>query len=236
LLHRNTAITSDELAQTATPLLVAAMLLVFVSVFARLPGSMERILTLLPLALAGAVIAAVLAGSTWSAGPENASLVALAILAIGVLLGLCAWGAERLDISWDRRVERRRLTELYAAGYRPEERILRFTVPQGKGLPGSAVLGCWAREGRSYFDLTSWQQLRSETSARWHALSLGEARRPAGTAILVRVEIRPRIPLLRSRPSVRLLLLEPARSGGESVREVEANSDTLFDVTKLGVV
>lgn len=49
LLHRNTAITSHELAQTATPLLVAAMLLVFVSVFSRLPGSMERLLTLLPL-------------------------------------------------------------------------------------------------------------------------------------------------------------------------------------------
>jgi hypothetical protein len=231
LLHRNTPISSHELAQTATPLLVAAMLLVFVSVFARLPGSMERIVVILPLALMGAAIAAFLASSTWSAEPEYASLVALGILVIGALLGLCAWGAERLDISWDRRVERRRLAELYAAGYLPSEKALRFAVPQGKDFAASAMLGYWSRDGRSYFDLMSWAQLRTETSARWHALSLGEARRPAGTAILVRIEIRPRISLRPSGQTVRLLLLEPARGGDESVREVEANGDNLFDVT-----
>jgi len=226
LLHRGTAITSHELAQTATPLLVAAMLLVVVSVFARLPGSMERLLTLVPLALAGAVIAAFLAGSTWSVGPENASLVAVAILAIGALIGLCAWALERLDVRWDHRVERRRLAELYGAGYLPDERPLRFAVPQGKDFAASALLGCWSRDGRFYFDLTSLRQLRTETSARWHALSLGEARRPAGAAILVRVEIRPRIPFVRSRPLVRLLLLEPARGGDESVREVRRTART----------
>ena len=83
LLHQNEAITSHELTQTATPLVVAAFLLVFVSVFARLPGSLTRIITLLPLAIAGIVIAALLSSSTWSAGPENASLVALAMLAVG---------------------------------------------------------------------------------------------------------------------------------------------------------
>jgi hypothetical protein len=70
LLHQNEAITSHELTQTATPLVVAAFLLVFVSFFARLPGSLTRVVTLLPLAIAGIVIAALLASSTWSSGPK----------------------------------------------------------------------------------------------------------------------------------------------------------------------
>jgi len=46
---------------------------------------------LLPLAIAGIVIAALLASSTWSAGSENASLVALAMLAVGALVAAAAW-------------------------------------------------------------------------------------------------------------------------------------------------
>lgn len=64
LLHQNEAITSHDLTQTATPLRVAAFLLVLVSVFARLPGKGLRLFALVPLAFSGVVIAALLASIT----------------------------------------------------------------------------------------------------------------------------------------------------------------------------
>jgi hypothetical protein len=47
LLHQNRAISDHELTETATPLIVAAFLLVFISVFSRLPGSAERVFAIL---------------------------------------------------------------------------------------------------------------------------------------------------------------------------------------------
>jgi len=112
LLHQNEAISSHDLTQTAMPSLVAVFLLVFISAFARMPAAGLRVFTLLPLALFGAVIAALLASSTWSADPASASLVALIMLGVGALVGALAWLVDRLDIGWDRRWEHRRLTGL----------------------------------------------------------------------------------------------------------------------------
>jgi hypothetical protein len=212
LLHQNEAITSHELTQTATPLVVAAFLLVFVSVFARLPGSLTRVITLLPLAIAGIVIAALLAGSTWSAGPENASLVALAMLAIGALVGIAAWLVDRLDLGWEQRTEQRRLSRIYAAGYTPAEKAPRFALPQA--------------------DATS----ATEAGSRWRALSTGEARPPRAASILTEVKVGLRIPGSQSPPTVRVSLLDPGRDSEPRMREVRANEDGLFDVTDLGLV
>ncbi len=146
LLHQNEAITSHELTQTATPLVVAAFLLVFVSVFARLPGSFTRVVTLLPLAVIGIAIAALLASSTWSAGPENASVVALVILGIGALLGGVAWLIDRLDIGWESREEHRRLTRLFSAGYLPTEKAAHFALPQLEPASSDLELACWVKK------------------------------------------------------------------------------------------
>jgi hypothetical protein len=234
-LHQNTAISSHDLTQTATPLLVAAVLLVFVSVFARLPGSPMRALMILPLAVTGVVVAAVLASSSWSANPEEASLLALAILAVGALLGVCAWGADRLDIGWDRREERKRLAGLYSSGYLPEEKPLRFAVPRGKD-EGTETIACWMRKGRSYLDLPMGWHLRAIAHRLWRAQAVGEARPPVGSVILVRTQIRVRFPVLRRRARVCFHLLEPARGGESRPVELEANEDGLFDVTELGIV
>ena len=234
LLHQNEAITSHELTQTATPLVVAAFLLVFVSVFARLPGSLTRVITLLPLAIAGVVIAALLASSTWSAGPENASLVALAMLAVGALVGVAAWLVDRLDIGWEGRTEQRRLSRLFSAGYTPTEKAPRFVLPQADA--GSAVedLSCWEKKERSYLDLPGLLRLRDEAASGWRALIAGEARPPSGSPILIQVKVGFRIPGRRDQPAVRVSLLEPGLDS--EPRELRANQDGLVDVTDLRIV
>lgn len=237
LLHQNEAITSRELTQTATPLVVAAFLLVFVSVFARLPGSLTRIITLLPLAIAGIVIAALLSSSTWSVGPENASLVALAMLAVGALVGAAAWLVDRLDIGREGRTEQRRLSRLFSAGYTPTEKAPRFVLPQANPISSSArKLACWERKDKSYLDLPGWMRLRDEAGSRWRALAVGEARSPLGAAILTEVKVGLRFPGAHSQPTVRVSLLEPNRDSEPRVREIHANEDGLFDVTDLGIV
>jgi len=236
LLHQNEAITSHELTQTATPLVVAAFLLVFVSVFARLPGSLTRIITLLPLAITGIVIAALLSSSTWSVGPENASLVALAMLAVGAVVGIAAWLVDRLDVSWEGRVEQRRLSQLYAAGYAPAEKVPRFALPQPDSVASADGLACWEKKGKSYLDLPGWLRLRDEVGSCWRALSTGEARPPSGSKILAQVKVGLRIPGFRDRPAVRVSLLEPNRDSEARLREIRANEDGLFELTDLGIV
>lgn len=235
LLHQNEAITGDDLTRTATPLLVAAVLLVFVSVFARLPGSFTRVITLLPLAVVAIVIAALLASNTWFAEPESIVPLAGAILAVGALVGVFAWGAERADVGWDRRWERRRLTRLYAEDYSPGEKPLHVALPRD-GREQAMEISCWTRKGRTYLDLPTGWHLRSEVHRLWRAQAVGEARPPVGSVILLRTQIWPRVPLLRKQARVGFHLLEPSRGGEARLVELEPNDDGLFDVTELGVV
>jgi hypothetical protein len=236
LLHHNKEISGADLTQTAMPLVVATFLLVFVSVFARLPGSGLRAFALYPLALSGAVVAALLASLSWSADPSYASLVALIILCVGALVGGAAWLFDRLDVGWDRRWERRRLTRLYAAGYLPGGRALNMVLPRQDDDRRSEDIACWARKGRSYMDMSGWLRLRREAGGRWRAFAIGEARPPLGAEILVHVKVGFRIPWLRDRAVVRVALLEPARGGETRTEEVRSNDDGLFDVTDLGIV
>ncbi len=77
LLHQDMAISDRDLTQTAMPLIFAVILLVLVSAVARLPGSLERILLVLPLGLMAGLVAAWFAISSWSFSPEDAMLTAL---------------------------------------------------------------------------------------------------------------------------------------------------------------
>ena len=69
LLHNDEAISDRILTQTATPLIFAVFLLVLVSVLGRLPGSVERVFSVLPLILIAGAVAAWLASSAWSFQP-----------------------------------------------------------------------------------------------------------------------------------------------------------------------
>jgi hypothetical protein len=228
-LHQNTAISGHDLTQTATPLLVAAILLVFVSVLARLPGSAMRALTILPLAITAIVVAAFLASSSWSASPGEASLLALAILGVGALLGICAWAADRLDVGWDRREERKRLAGLYSAGYLAGERPLRFALPRRYEEEDAAALACWRRKDCSYLDLPAGWHLRTTAHRLWRAQAAGEARPPLGPVILVRTQIRVRLPLVRQRARICFHLIEPpveASPGWSNWRPTRTASST----------
>lgn len=236
LLHQNEAISSHDLTQTATPLLVAAVLLVFVSAFSRLPGSVTHLVTLLPITLGAIVIAVLLASFTWSAEPESIVLLAAAILAVGAIVGVLAWGGERIDIGWDRRWEHRRLTRLYTAGYLPEEKPLRLALPRPEEAKPANEISCWTRKGHAYLDLPTGWHLRAKVHRLWREQALGEARPPVGSVILVRTQIWPRVPLLRKRARLGLHLLEPSRGGEVRLIELEPNDDGIFDVTGLGVV
>ncbi|HKT82236.1 MAG TPA: hypothetical protein VJQ84_00190 [Solirubrobacterales bacterium] len=236
LLHQNEAIAGQDLTRTATPLLVAAVLLVFVSVFARLPGSFTRVIALLPLAVVAIVIAALLTSNTWFAQPESIVPLAGAILAVGALVGVLAWGAERLDVDWDRRWERRRLTRLYAEGYLPEEKPLQIALPRPGGREQMTEISCWTRKGRTFLDLPTGWHVRAETHRLWREQAVGEARPPAGSRILLRLQIWPRIPLLRKRARLGFHLLEPARAAEARLVELEPNDDGVFDLTELGVI
>lgn len=225
LLHQDQAISDSDLARTATPLIVAAFLLVFVNVFSRLPGSTSRVVALLPLAIGAAVVAVELSTSTWTARPEDASLLALAILVIGALLGVVGWWSERLEARWERIVFLRRLERLGREGYEPAAARLGLVVP---GDGAEEPLRCWRRKGRVYLDAEAGERLRDLAEDRWRALSAAE---PASA--------EPTLLRLRLGPSLgrgRTLRVETFAAGERRERDLPENEDRLFDVTELGLL
>jgi len=224
LLHRNTPVSDRELTETATPLIVAVFLLVFLSALSRLPGSAERIAALLPLALGAGFVAFWLASSSWASDPAHASLVALIILAVGALIALFV---DRFRFGSDGRREQHEMARLSAAGYLPLERALAVALPPN-GDP-TPVLICWARKERLYVDWAGLHLLREEARRRWAALSGGKARLPVGAAL---VEVK--IPWLGLRRTALVSTFEP---GDDSPRVHELRLDSgLADVTGLGLV
>ena len=228
LLHRDQAITDHDLTQTATPLIVAVFFLSLVSIGARIPGKLERAVPIIVIAVLGGALAAWLASSTWSATPENASIVAVLILGVGMLLGLVAWTADTAHLRSARKGERRRVERLCKLGYAPAHGTLGLALPLRKG-EGRPQLGYWTRGGQVFLDLDALLNLRAEADKRWYALSDGDASLPDGHPVLLRVEINSLFSWLLSKPSVRLATTSPG--GGEHVRELERNDNGLFDVS-----
>jgi hypothetical protein len=229
LLHRNRPISDHELTQTAAPLIVAAFFLALVSIAARIPGSPRRAAPILAIALIGAAVAVLLAGQAWTTTPENAGLLAVVILAVGALLGVFAWGADRLHLRGQRRAEQQRFERLVALGYAPTGGSLSVALPAGPD-DGPPRLRCWIRDGSTYLDLGALRSVRGEADRRWHELASGAGQLPTGSPVLLRVEIDPTIPWLREEPSVRLVTTSPPAE--ELTRELERNADGLFAVSQ----
>jgi hypothetical protein len=236
LLHQNEAISDKDLTQTATPLMFAALLLVFISVLARLPGSAERIFTILPLAVGGGLAAAWLASTSWSFEPGEAAMLAIAMLGLGGVAALAARGLERLYSRSDRKTERRRFLRLSRAGYRVEERELRPGLPSARRGARGPTVSCWARKGRTYFDLFGLRQLRGLVDARWDRLAEDRGGPPLGPTVLTAVHVPNEVLWLAKRRAVRVSTLAP--DADEEIRdfELEPNADGLYDVTDLGMV
>jgi hypothetical protein len=236
LLHRDLPISNRELTQTAMPLVFAVFLLILVSVLARLPGSLERIFTIFPLALMAGAIAAWLASSAWSFSPGDAALMAGLILCAGGLAALIALGLERIYARSERGNAHRRFVQLSVAGYRIAERELRLALPGTADGAESPLLSCWIRKERIYLSGATCRQLGNRTTSRWDRVAEDRGEMPEGSTVLTRVHATPYLLGLVRPRMARFWVFTPATDEEIQLHELEANDSGLFDVTGLGIV
>jgi len=234
LLHRDTAISDHELTQTAMPLVVAAFLLVFVTVLARLRAAGDRTWSMLPIGLLCVYLAAMLTLRVWAATPENASLVAAGLLVVGGVLsfGVGLW--ERRSARGSRRGQVAAIAEKVASGYLPDCKPLLLSLPEPEGASPPNIQ-CWIKQGRTFLDLDSCRRLRQLTDERWDAVAAAEMQPPTGGTMLALVELRYRVPFRRPRPEARISTVT-VPGGGRDTKIVAMNDDGLLDATGLGLV
>jgi hypothetical protein len=233
LLHRDTAISDHELTLTAMPLVVAAFLLVFITILARLGAAGDRSWSMLPIGLLCVYVAALLTLRVWAATPEDASLVAGGLLGVGALLslGVALW--ERRSARGSRQGRARQVAKTIAAGYLPDRKPLLPALPEPDGAE-TITVACWLRRGRTYLDLDRCERLRALIQEKWDGMADAGVQ-PTGSRILTAVDVRYRIPFRRSSPEARISVVQ-VPSGRNDVRAAPMNEDGLIDVTDLGLL
>jgi hypothetical protein len=232
LLHRDTAITNKELVETAVPLVIAAVLLILISVVARLRGAAQRITVLLPLVLVAVVAVIELGASGVAIEPDAAPVVALVLLAGGAGFGALGALVDSRARRASRRAEHARLVQLTGRGYTPAEAPLAAALPCLPGEAGAPTFGVWRRGEAAFIDGTGARRLRDAVDARWQSLADGEARGAIGPTMLLEVE--PSGGGFREPPTeLRLATLRPGAEPPRRTATVAANADGLFDVTDL---
>jgi hypothetical protein len=263
LLHRDTAITNTELVETAMPLLVAAVLLILISIVARLRGATQRVAVLLPLVLIAVVAAIEVASSGVALEPTAAPVVALVILAAGAGFGALGTVVDGRARRAARRAEHDRFALLTGRGYALADARLALALPrlagedgapprndgegpapprnsgedgmpsQGAGAGGGLPLDVWLRGEASFLDGRGARRLRDVVDARWQSLADGEARGAIGATVLLEVE-----PVGGPRrgdapTELRLAVLRPGTATPRRTAVLIANPDGLFDVSAL---
>jgi hypothetical protein len=247
LLHRDTAVSNKELVETALPLVVALVLLIALSIIARLRGATQRIVVVLPVVLVAVVAAIELASSGVALEPTAAPVVALVILAAGAAFGALGTLVDARARREARRAEHDRLALLTGRGYVPAEARLALAVPRlpgepaaGAGEPGALAasadaglpLDIWRRGEAAFIDGPGAKRLREEVDARWQSLAAGEARGAVGPFVLLEVEStggrRGGIPT-----ELRLDTLRPGTATPRRTARLHPNADGLFDVSDL---
>jgi len=234
LLHEDKAIGDHELTQTAMPLVVAAFLLIFITVLARLRAAGDRGWSMLPIGLACVYVAAMLTLRVWAATPEDASLVAGALLGVGALLSVAVAGWERWSARGSRRGRARELGKKIAAGYLPDRKPLLPSLPEGEADAGTEI-ACWVKRGRTYLDFDGCERLRELVRERWDALGEAGMQPPTGSKILAAIDLRYRIPFRRSSPEARVSTVQ-VPNGDNEIMAAPMNEDGLIDVTDLGLL
>jgi hypothetical protein len=229
-VHEGRAIGPGVLTAVAMPLAAAAFILVFAVTFARLPGSLVRVLGLFPFALAACLGIAELAISTWPERPGDSSLVGILIFGVAALMGAGAAGVDRFLMGSNRRGRVKELVRLGSRGYSAGELRLGPGLPRRPGAGEPPLVNCWMKRGRAYLDIDSCEVLRKEVNHCWRAFTRGEGRQPLGAITLARVRILYRIPGVRSDVAVRL---ETVEGGRELRRSMSRNDDGLFDATEI---
>jgi hypothetical protein len=261
LLHRDTAVSNKELVETALPLVVAAVLLIVMSIVARLRGTTQRIVVVLPLILVAVVAAIELASSGVALEPTAAPVVALVILAAGAAFGALGTLLDGRARREARRAEHDRLALLTGRGYVPAEARLALALPRlpsepptasptadpprattsggasagaltSGGASGGLALDVWRRGDAVFIDGSGAKRLREEVDARWQSLAAGEAHSAIGPFVLLEVESS------GSRrgatpTELRLDTLRPGTATPRRTARLQPNGDGLFDVTEL---
>jgi hypothetical protein len=233
LLHRDTAITNQELAETAVPLVVAAVLLILISIVARLQGATQRVAVLLPLVLVAVIAAIELASSGVAVEPTAAPVVALVILAAGATfgaLGTVIDGRARRSV---RRAEHDRLALLTSRGYAPTEASLAAALPRLAGEDAPPPVGVWRRGEATFLDGPGAVRLRDAVDERWQLLAAGEAREASGPRVLLELETAGGPRRADAPTELRLATLTPGAEQPRRTATLAANTDGLFDVTDL---
>jgi hypothetical protein len=234
LLHRDTAISDRELTLTAMPLVVAAFLLVFVTVLARLRAAGDRTWSMLPIGLLCVYVAAMLTLRVWTTTPENASLVAAVLLGVGGVLSFAVALWERRSARGSRRGQVAAIAEKVASGYLPDRKPLLLSLPGAEETP-PPTLQCWVKQGRTFLDPDGCRRLRELADKSWDAVAAGKMLPPAGGTILALVELRYRVPFRRPRSEARISTVT-VPGGDQNTRSVSTNDDGLVDVTGVGLV
>jgi hypothetical protein len=233
LLHRDTAITNRELVETAVPLLVAMVLLILISIVARLQGATQRITVLLPLVLVAVIAAIEVASSGAALDPDAAPFVALVILAAGAAFGALGTVVDNRARRASRRAEHDRLALLSSRGYALAEARLGPALPLRPGEEAAPPIDVWRRAEASFVDGPGAVRLREAVDGRWQSLAEGEARGPIGAAVLLEVEPRGGPRRAAAPIELRLATLRPGADPPRRTATITANGDGLFDVTEL---
>jgi hypothetical protein len=233
LLHRDTAISNKELAETAAPLVVALVLLILISIVARLQGATQRVAVLLPLVLVAVVAAIELASSGVAVEPNAAPVVALVILAVGTVFGALGTVIDRRARRSARRAEHDRLALLTSRGYAPTEAPLAAALPRLVGEDAPPPVGVWRRGEGTFLDGPGAVRLRDAVDERWQSLAAGEAREPSGPRVLLELEAAGGPRRADAPTELRLATLTPGAEQPRHTATLAANSDGLFDVTDL---
>jgi hypothetical protein len=251
LLHRDTPVSNKELVETALPLVVAAVLLIAMSIVARLRGATQRIVVVLPLVLVAVVAAIELASSGVALEPTAAPVVALVILAAGAAFGALGTLVDARARREARRAEHDRLALLTGRGYVPAEARLALALPRPVGEPSAASpaadrpgaatargnaaadlpLDVWRRGESAFIDAPGAKRLRETVDARWQSLAAGEAHGAIGPFVLLEVE--PTGGRRAAPTELRLDTLCPGTATPRRTARLAANDDGLFDVTDL---
>jgi hypothetical protein len=260
LLHRDTAVSNKELVETALPLVVALVLLIVMSIVARLRGVTQRIVVVLPLVLVAVVATIELARSGAALEPTAAPVVALAILAAGAAFGALGTLLDARARREARRAEHDRLALLTGRGYVAAEGRLALVVPRLPADPraaslitdrpgttmasgddagassGAAGVGLpldiWRRGEAAFIDGPGAKRLRDEVDARWQSLAAGEAGNAIGPFVLLEVESTGGR-RVATPTELRLDTLRPGTATPRRTARLHPNGDGLFDVTEL---
>jgi hypothetical protein len=242
LLHRDTAISNRELVETSMPLVVAAVLLILISIVARLRGATQRIVVLLPLVLVAVVVAIEVASSGAALEPTGAPVVALVILAAGAGFGAVGALVDDRARRGTRRAEHDRFALLTGRGYAPAEARLGLALPRPDrdGAPprsgdgdGALALDVWRRGEASFLDGRGARRLRDTVDLRWQSLADGEAHGAIGPTVLLEVEPTGGPRRGNAPTELHLAVLHPGVATPRRTSVLIANGDGLFDVTEL---